>query len=164
MSVNRKYWFTTVLLSLFIIISGCDKTHIAKEKEQKTGSIVVESNNTNSSYTEEKDNANGSYNEDTSNINNHSPNKSTQEDETLSSTNEIDKTGQLYEDDGIAQSDKTNEADGEAESDKTSEEDGIDKSDETKDTDGADVTSNNQSHLLVINGLVRVQDVDEYTC
>ncbi len=160
MSVNRKYWFTTVLLSLFIIISGCAKTHIAKEKEQKTGSIVVESNNTNSSYTEEKDNANGSYNEDTSNINNHSPNKSTQEDETLSSTNEIDKTGQLYEDDGIAQSDKTNEADGEAESDKTSEEDGIDKSDETKDTDGADVTSNNQSHLLVINGLVRVQDVD----
>lgn len=54
MSVNRKYWFTTVLLSLFIIISGCAKTHIAKEKEQKTGSIVVESNNTNSSYTEEK--------------------------------------------------------------------------------------------------------------
>ena len=107
MSVNKKYLFFTIFLSLILIVSGfsgCAKTDTALEKERKADPVVAVSNNTNSPYTEPTDkinssynedanNSNSSYNENASNINNQSPEKDISGDKTQNGTDEVAKIG-----------------------------------------------------------------------
>lgn len=162
MSVNKKYLFFTIFLSLILIVSGfsgCAKTDTALEKERKADPVVAVSNNTNSPYTEPTDkinssynedanNSNSSYNENASNINNQSPEKDISGDKTQNGTDEVAKIGKTD------QTDKADETNGTEESDPKS---GTDKANEK---DGTGEPGNKQTEPQVINGLVRVQDVD----